>query len=122
MPAAEWEVIPPTSEKGPVSVEVEPLGRRAAAAIVAKLFEKEMVKRDKPRVDPSAASLDADLSDEEDFALEFTLHPTDAVYFLLDKVEIRPLSLSGAVTNVAIDITQDGVRRGQLFDVIVNVG
>jgi hypothetical protein len=23
---------------------------------------------------------------------------------------------------VAIDITQDGVRRGQLFDVIVNVG
>lgn len=93
-----------------------------AAAIVAKLFEKEMVKRDKPRVDPSAASLDADLSDEEDFALEFTLYPTDAVYFLLDKVEIRPLSLSGAVTNVAIDITQDGVRRGQLFDVIVNVG
>ena len=197
LPAAEWEAIPPANWKGPVSVEVEPLGRRAAAAIavpkkeataleiqsrtplpaglyevrltlrtshahepvsfhsrvncvaggavagrweasafalahqpeirttriahrgkgplafsiraeadeaiVAKLFEKEMVKRDKPRVDPSAASLDADLSDDEDFALEFTLRPTDAVYFLLDKVEIRPLSLSGAVTDVAID-------------------
>jgi hypothetical protein len=25
-------------------------------------------------------------------------------------------------TLVAIDITQDGFRRGQLFDVIVNVG
>ena len=165
LPAAEWEVIPPADWKGPVSVEVEPLARRAAAAIavpkkeaaaleiqsrtplpaglyevrltlrsshahepvsfhsrvacvaggavaerweasafalshqpeirttriahrgkgplafsiraeadeaiVAKLFEKEMVKRDKPRVDPSAASLDADLSDDEDFALEF---------------------------------------------------
>lgn len=195
--AAEWEVIPPADWKGPVSVEVEPLGSRAAAAIAfpakeaaplkirtktarpaglyevrltlrashahepvsfhsrvecvaaaaeaaqwgastfaishqpevrttriphrgtgplafsirteieektaEKLFEKEMVKRERPRVDPQAESLSPGLDEGEDLELEFTLRPNDAVYFLLDKVEVRPISLSGAVTGLAID-------------------
>jgi hypothetical protein len=195
--AADWETIPPADWKGPVSVEVEPLGRQAAAAIavpkkeaaplriqtrepkpaglyevrltlrashahepvsfhswvacvaggstagrweasafalshqpeirtariphrgkgplafsiradaeeetVAKLFEKEMVKRERPRVDPSADALDADLPGGEGLDLDLTLRPADSIYFLLDKVEIRPVSLSAAVTALAID-------------------
>jgi len=196
-PAADWESIPPADWKGPVALEVEPLGRRAAAAIavpkkeaaplkiqtrepkpaglyevrltlrashahepvsfhsfvtciaggsaagrweasafalshqpevrtariphrgkgplafsiradaeeetVAKLFEKEMVKRERPRVDPSADSLDDDLPGGEGLDLDLTLRPTDSIYFLLDKVEVRPVSLSAAVTALAID-------------------
>lgn len=86
--------------KGPLTFSVR---AEADDEMVASLFEKEMVKRERPRVDPSADVLDADLPDGEDLDLEVTLRPTDAVYFLLDKVEIRPVSLSAAVTGLAID-------------------
>ena len=86
--------------KGPLAFSIR---AEAEEQLVAKLFEKEMVKRDRPRVEPSAASLDANSDGDDEFAIEFTLRPTAAIYFLLDKVEVRPLSLSGAVTRVAID-------------------
>jgi hypothetical protein len=78
--------------KGPLAFSVR---AEVDEEMVAKLFEKEMVKREQPRIDPSADSLAAGLPGDDEFSLEFVLNPVNAVYFLVDKVEIRPLSLSG---------------------------
>ena len=40
---------------------------------------------------------------DQDFELEFSLTPEGAVYYLVDKIEFRPLSRSGRVTKVEID-------------------
>jgi hypothetical protein len=96
----------------PYRVSVKP-GAAAEGAIVVKnfldvptVYELKLVCPPGLRVDPSVATLRVEAG---------------AARRLPVRVSAAQDAAAGLAL-VAIDITQDGVRRGQLFDVIVNVG
>ena len=96
----------------PYRVNVKP-GAAAEATIVVKnfldvptVYELKLVCPPGLRVDPSVATVRVEAG---------------AARRLPVRVSAAQDAAAGLAL-VAIDITQDGVRRGQLFDVIVNVG
>jgi hypothetical protein len=96
----------------PYRVTVKP-GDAAEAAVVVKnfldvptVYEIKLVCPPGIRIDPSVATLRVDAG---------------AVRRLPVRVSAAQNAAAGLAI-AAIDITQDGVRRGQLFDLIVNVG
>jgi uncharacterized membrane protein len=96
----------------PYRVNVKP-GAAAEAAIVVKnfldvptVYELKLVCPPGVRVDPSVATLRVEAGAARRLPVSVSAAPDAAAGLAL----------------VAIDITQDGVHRGQLFDVIVNVG
>lgn len=89
------------AKDGPLVLRLEAY---ADAKVASEVRTQGVLRKGGPRLDVGIGDL---LDDDDDLGLglelELSLSPDAAVYYLVDKIEFRPLSLSGRVTEVTTD-------------------
>lgn len=89
------------TKAGPLMLNLEAF---SDANIAEKSRTSDGLKKGGPKIDKGGDDLMAGDKDSNlDLELEFSLSPDKAVYYLVDKIEFRPLSHSGLVDKVDMD-------------------